>query len=63
MCLVYLCIDSWSATMYRKISLDTFDDALLNEGSCESGLILGLCPANERWRYIVTTPLIGWVQD
>ena len=24
------------------------------------GLILGLCPANERWRYFVTTPLIGW---
>ena len=27
-----------------------------------SGLILGLCPANERWHYFVTTPLIGWVQ-
>ena len=26
------------------------------------GLILGLRPANERWRYFVTTSLIGWVQ-
>ena len=28
----------------------------------ESGLILALHPANERWRYIVTTSLIGWAQ-
>ena len=27
-----------------------------------SGLILGLRPANEKWRYFVTTSLIGWVQ-
>ena len=27
-----------------------------------TGLILGLCPANERWRYFVTTSLIGWMQ-
>ena len=27
-----------------------------------SRLILGLCPANEIWRYIVTTSLIGWAQ-
>ena len=27
------------------------------------GLILGLCPANERQCYIVTTYLNGWVQD
>ena len=27
-----------------------------------SGLILGLRPTNERWRYIVTSSLIGWVQ-
>ena len=25
-----------------------------------AGLILGLCPANERRRYFVTTSLIGW---
>ena len=28
----------------------------------ETGLILGLRPANERRRYFVTTSLIGWVQ-
>ena len=27
-----------------------------------SGLILGLHPANERWRYFVMKSLIGWVQ-
>ena len=27
-----------------------------------TGLILGLCPANERRRYSVTTSLIGWAQ-
>ena len=26
------------------------------------GLILGLCPANKRRRYFVTTSLIGWAQ-
>ena len=26
------------------------------------GLILGLCPANERWRYFVTASFIGWAQ-
>ena len=26
------------------------------------GLILGLGQANERWRYFVTTSLIGWAQ-
>ena len=31
--------------------------------SCEmiAGLIVGLCPANKRWHYILTTSLIGWV--
>ena len=29
---------------------------------CISGLILGLCPANEKRCYFVTTSLIGWVQ-
>ena len=27
-----------------------------------TGLILGLCPANERRHYFVTMFLIGWVQ-
>ena len=28
----------------------------------ETGLILGLCQANERWRYFVTTSIIGLAQ-
>ena len=28
-----------------------------------TGLIPGLRPANERWRYFVTKSLIGWAQD
>ena len=32
------------------------------EYTLASGLILGLCPANERRRYFVMTYLIGWVQ-
>ena len=31
-------------------------------GRQETGLILGLRPANERCRYFVTTTLIGWAQ-
>ena len=27
-----------------------------------AGTILGLCPANERCHYFVTTSLIGWAQ-
>ena len=27
-----------------------------------AGPILGLCPANERQRYFVTTSPIGWMQ-
>ena len=27
---------------------------------CNPAIILWLCPANERWRYIVTSSLIGW---
>ena len=27
-----------------------------------TGMILGLCPANNRRRYFVTTSLIGWAQ-
>ena len=30
--------------------------------SVNTGLIIGLHPANERWRYFVTTSLIGWAQ-
>ena len=33
-------------------------------GQCQAitGLILGLCPTNERRRYKVTASLIGWAQ-
>ena len=31
-------------------------------GDGSAGLILGLHPANERWRHFVTTSLIGWVE-
>ena len=31
-------------------------------GIIHTGLIFGLHPANERWRYFVTTSLIGWMQ-
>ena len=33
-----------------------------NVDSSNSGLILGLRPANERRRYFVTTSLNGWAQ-
>ena len=29
-------------------------------GLCDSGIILNMCPVNERRRYIVTSSLIGW---
>ena len=34
-----------------------FDDVIMT-----SRLILGVCPAIERWRYFVTTSFIGWTQ-
>ena len=34
----------------------------MDQANAESGLILGLHPANERRRYKVTPSLIGWVQ-
>ena len=39
-------------------------DSVIKEGEvmCHAGLILGLCRANERRRYFVTTSLIGWAQ-
>ena len=37
-------------------------DCIIPSMMSTPGLILGLRPANERWRYIVTTSLIGWVQ-
>ena len=40
--------------IYREETLQSY--------RCNAGLILGLRPANERWRYFVTTSLIGWAQ-
>ena len=34
----------------------------IEEHDIYAGLIIGLCPANGRWRYFVTTSLIGWTQ-
>ena len=35
--------------------------SLIMNSIWNTGLILGVCPANERWRYFVTTSLIVWV--
>ena len=35
-----------------------WEDALHNVRA--TGIILCMCPANERWRYDVTSSLIGW---
>ena len=40
---------------------EIFTDSSLNNHT-DTGLILGLCPANERRRYKVTPSLIGWAQ-
>ena len=32
----------------------------ITNSAAHSGIILCICPANERWRYIVMSPLIGW---
>ena len=34
----------------------------VSDAPCQSGLILGLRPTNERRRYKVTPSLIGWAQ-
>ena len=47
--------------------LGAFDDiyivVMTPEYHSGYGLILGLCPTNERLRYFVTTSLIGWAQN
>ena len=51
--------------MYMLKTLVTMHDTMQNIGQFQApytGLILGLCPANGRRRYFVTTSLIGWVQ-
>ena len=37
-------------------------DNMVSDRKAHTGLILGLCPANVRRRYFVTTSLIGWAQ-
>ena len=48
----------------QRYSTGAVDAHLTNSQSLylQPGLILGLCPANERRRYFVTTSLIGSVQ-
>ena len=45
-------------TARHSLSLDT----KASNSDVSTGLILGLCPANERRRYFVTPSLIGWTQ-
>ena len=57
-------IKFWQAgKMYSFIQVChiTNDDHHLTDFPHVPGLILGLRPANERWRYFVTS-LIGWAQ-
>ena len=53
--LLYIILRSW----WRQVTT-SFDNVLLP--NMQPGLILGLCPANERRRYKVTPSLIGWAQ-
>ena len=53
---IWLC-ESW--LWYNSISLWCVH---IQRSEHNSGLIVGLCPANERQWYFVMTPLIGWVQ-
>ena len=57
MCIWILCMVQYAqkmVTMYVCV-----DDTM----NAYARLILGLCPANERPLYFVTTSLIGWVQS
>ena len=50
----------YTVVVENELGCDTCNSSVTIEG--KSGLILGLRPANERWRYFVTTYLIGWAQ-
>ena len=56
-CVENVCLFSFGffSWVYQLLS-DSYDLRI------NTGLILGLCPANETWRYFVTTSLIGSVQ-
>ena len=45
----------------RSVQTNLFCSCCISR-TLTTGLILGLRPANERWRYFVTTSLIGWEQ-
>ena len=60
---------SWVTLGWLQWNLTSFISALflqnntsISVGGHLPGLILGLCPANERRRYFVTASLIGWAQ-
>ena len=50
-------IISWSFSFLASLGI-----SIAYHESVQSGLSLGLRPANERRRYFVTTSLIGWTQ-
>ena len=52
-----------SAKLYRNkvITHSNYDlDCTPSLLCCNTGIILCMCPANERWRYSVTPSLTGW---
>ena len=57
--LTHICVirPQWVNTLRTKQTV-----AILQMASLQTGLILGLHPANERRRYFVTKSLIGWAQ-
>ena len=46
----------------EKFELRYMAPIRINNEECPTGLILGLFPANERWRYFVMMSLIGLAQ-
>ena len=54
----------WAGQILFGVSwkIQLYPQSCVGLGQSITGLILGLHPANERWRYFVTTSLIGWVQ-
>ena len=53
---------SWQLSVFSAIKICYGLHQLPNSHTHNSGLILGLRPANERSRYEVTPSLIGWAQ-
>ena len=48
--------------VFAICSIHTYSVHTCGEIENRAGLILGLCPANERRRYKVTPSLVGWAQ-